>query len=169
MLSGCFTTHPSSHLASLWMSLPPSPTAFTGMYIPLPVSLFLFLSVPAHTIYLTSLTHTWNKSWSNAFLPRAIRHSTLFFFADTRHLHHLQFIYTYDTSHHIFFLLPSNISISHSNTVLHCRLIKLGLSIDEEEEDDSEVLPELESDDVADSSTMEEVDWEPPSRPPCTL
>jgi hypothetical protein len=32
------------------------------------------------------------------------------------------------------------------------------LSIDEEEEDDSEVLPELESDDVADSSTMEEVD-----------
>jgi hypothetical protein len=48
--------------------------------------------------------------------------------------------------------------LSHPNTVLHCRLIKLGLSIDEEEEDDSEVLPELESDDVADSSTMEEVD-----------
>jgi hypothetical protein len=46
----------------------------------------------------------------------------------------------------------------HSNTFLHRRLIKLGLSIDEEEEDDSEVLPELESDDVADSSTMEEVD-----------
>ena len=54
-------------------------------------------------------------------------------------------------------------SLSHSNTTLHNRLIKLGLSIDEEEEDDSEVLPELESDDVADSSTMEEVDWEPPS------
>jgi hypothetical protein len=37
-------------------------------------------------------------------------------------------------------------------------LIKLGLSIDEEEEEEGESLPELETDDVADSSTMEEVD-----------
>jgi hypothetical protein len=32
------------------------------------------------------------------------------------------------------------------------------LSIDEEEEEEGESLPELETDDVADSSTMEEVD-----------
>jgi molecular chaperone HtpG len=39
------------------------------------------------------------------------------------------------------------------------RLIKLGLSIDEDEEEaDAEELPSLEADDVADSSTMEEVD-----------
>ena len=39
------------------------------------------------------------------------------------------------------------------------RLIKLGLSIDEEgEEEEGESMPDLETDDVADSSTMEEVD-----------
>ena len=54
--------------------------------------------------------------------------------------------------------LTSNFLTYHFTVAVVCRLIKLGLSIDEEEEDDSEVLPELESDDVADSSTMEEVD-----------
>ena len=38
-------------------------------------------------------------------------------------------------------------------------MIKLGLSIDEEgEEEEGESMPDLETDDVADSSTMEEVD-----------
>ena len=45
------------------------------------------------------------------------------------------------------------------NSPFSFRLIKLGLSIDEdEEEDEGESMPDLETDDVADSSTMEEVD-----------
>ena len=50
-------------------------------------------------------------------------------------------------------------SIKLMNSPFSFRLIKLGLSIDEdEEEDEGESMPDLETDDVADSSTMEEVD-----------
>ena len=48
--------------------------------------------------------------------------------------------------------------IVRHKALLQADAIKLGLSIDEEEEEESETLPELESDDIADSSTMEEVD-----------
>jgi molecular chaperone HtpG len=62
----------------------------------------------------------------------------------------------YDTS-----LLTSGFSLDEPTTFanrIH-RLIKLGLSIDEEEGEDDEDMPALETtDDVADSSTMEEVD-----------
>ena len=37
-------------------------------------------------------------------------------------------------------------------------MIKLGLSIDEDEEEEGESMPELETEDTADVSTMEEVD-----------
>ena len=49
--------------------------------------------------------------------------------------------------------------ISYSYFLTTSRLIKLGLSIDEDEEEEADGgMPELETDDGADSSAMEEVD-----------
>ena len=56
---------------------------------------------------------------------------------------------------HSFLILLSLIPIFVSMS----RLIKLGLSIDEDEEEEADGgMPELETDDGADSSAMEEVD-----------
>ena len=62
------------------------------------------------------------------------------------------------------YLFPTQFSLTSTSnkfslSLSHTRLIKLGLSIDEDEEEgDAEDMPELETDDIADSSTMEEVD-----------